>query len=96
MRAFGRKWQRVNDALQRHRSDLALAVSRMKELKRRHDEGEEAAPSHAGLRELRHELAGLRKLAARLDGDVAAAERGLLRGASREKPVVGRKKKSAR
>ena len=96
MNAFGRKWQRVNDALQRQRSDLALAVSRMKELKRRHDAGGEASPSRASLRELRHELAGLRKFAAKLDGDVAAAESGLLRGAARERPVVRRKKKSAR
>jgi hypothetical protein len=89
MSAFGKKWQRLNDVLQQRRSDLALAVSRCKELKRQHDESEEPAPSRGTKSALQKELAGLRKLAEKIGQDIAQAEASLLSA------TPAKKKKSA-
>ncbi len=81
MSAFGKKWQRVNDSLQQRRSDLALAVSRFKELKRLNDESGEAVPSRSTMSALQKELASLRKIADKIDQDIAQAEISLLSAA---------------
>lgn len=91
MSAFGKKWQRVNDTLQQRRSDLALAVSRCKELKRLYDETDEAAPSRKTVSAIQKELTGLRKLADKISQDIALAEAGLLSAITRAKPAAKKK-----
>jgi len=92
MSAFGKQWQRLNDALQQRRSDLALAVSRCKELKRQHDESEAPAASRGTMSALQKELAALRKLADKIGQDIAQAETSLLGAIAKAKPAAKKKK----